>query len=130
MTNFPQLANCLSLEWGMTFWISIICIIIGIILLFFIVIWFFGVRHRAGRDTVTLTHKDSGVKGTVSGMTLPMTILACLVVLGLIGLTGFGIYMIYDQFRTAEFVAIDSPSRSLTLEEVREKFKAYTRVSI
>lgn len=130
MTTLPQLADCLFLEWGATFWLVTIVIIVAIVGFFILLIWFLSRRHGTStNEAVAISHEDSGLKVKVSG---PMTvgIFAALLVLLLIGCIGFVIYWVSNEFRQEHSVALNSPSRKVALEDVLEKYKHSTRVKI
>jgi hypothetical protein len=128
-TKVPQLSGCLTLEWGVGFWGWVILGVVALIILFLLLIWFFGVRHRtAQNDSIAVSHEPSGIEAKAYGGATNV-ILACLLVALLIGGTLYGI-LISDEFRTEHSVAVNAPSRGVTLEEVREKYKGYTRVAI
>jgi hypothetical protein len=129
MTKLPQLAGCLTLELGWAFWVWVTVAIIVIASLIALLIWFLGSRQTTANDALTVSHKNSGITLGTFG-TLPLAIVGCGLVLLLIGGIGFGIYLISEQFRTEQSVVVNSPSRSVTLEDVLEKYKDDTRVRI
>ena len=123
-----QFAECLALEWGLTFIVVLGGAVIALIAIAVAVLsWRQKAVHR-GQESLSLSLGKKAIK--LAGANLVATGLTLLVVLATPFAIGYAVYLLYDKFRNTYAVVLNASPIEQTLEHLREIYQPDTQVRI
>jgi hypothetical protein len=121
-----QFAECLALEWGLTFIVVLGGAVIALIAIAVAVLsWRQKAVHR-GQESLSLSLGKKAIK--LAGANLVATGLTLLVVLATPFAIGYAVYLLYDKFRNTYAVVLNASPIEQTLEHLREIYQPDTQV--